>query len=120
MTERKAMTPDRKARILIAHDGKCWRCKEPFKHGDKIEFDHMQAIARGGSDDDSNIGPCHALCHALKTHGTAALRLGADIFEIAKTKRLAKGPKETKAKLPGGKQSKWIKKLNGKTELRGE
>lgn len=118
MTDRKAMTPARKARIMKSHDGKCWRCGAAFKSGDKIEFDHIQALARGGTDEDTNIGPCHDLCHRLKTHGTAALRLGADIFEIAKTKRLAKGPKQSKARLPGGKQGKWKRKLNGKTELR--
>ncbi len=127
MTERKAMTPNRKARILLSHEGKCWRCGVAFVHGDKIEYDHIHALARGGTDDDSNIGPCHALCHRLKTHGTAALRLGADIFEIAKTKRLAKkhsspvGEKPTKPKRKiqsRGFDKTLTRGFDGKTRLR--
>lgn len=115
--KRKTMTPARKARILLAHDGKCWRCDEEFATGDKVEFDHKQALARGGSDDDENIGPCHVHCHALKTFGGAS-KLGADIFEIAKTKRLAKkhaAPKQAKHSWPkrpmGG--GAYKKKLDG-------
>ena len=95
MHKRKAMTPARKKRIYKAHDGKCWRCKEPFKEGEAVEYDHMLALARGGTDDDENIGPCHVHCHKLKTFG-GSTKLGSHIYEIAKTKRLKKKHKERK------------------------
>lgn len=122
MTKRRAMTPARKARILKAHDCKCWRCKEGFADGEAVEFDHKLALARGGTDDDENVGPCHVHCHKLKTFG-GSTKLGSDIFEIAKTKRLAKkakGKKEKKhnwAKRPFG-NSKFKKKLDGTVERR--
>lgn len=87
--KRKSMHAARKARILEAHDGKCYRCGEAFDDGEKIEYDHKLALARGGTDDDENLGPCHVHCHALKTFGGNS-KLGADIFEIAKTKRIKK------------------------------
>jgi hypothetical protein len=118
------MHPARKKRILDAHDGKCWRCGVAFKEGERITYDHKCALARGGSDDDENIGPSHTdTCDKLKTYGTKALRLGSDIFEIAKTKRLAKGPKETKGrKLQGRGFSKgqFKKKLNGEVVRRDD
>ena len=118
MTKRKAMTPARKARILKAHNCKCWRCNEAFENGEKVEFDHKIALARGGTDDDENIGPAHVDCHKLKTFGTKARRLGSDIFEIAKTKRLAKKHKEPRKpnhRFPsrGFNNSGFKKKLNG-------
>lgn len=129
MTKRRSMTPKRKAAILKAHDQKCWRCGEGFGPGDKVEFDHMQALSRGGTDDDENIGPCHELCHKLKTHGTKALRLGSDLFEARKTKRIAKKhntPKDAKPKKPGRKiQSRGFqkgplkRKLDGRVVKRG-
>ena len=118
MTKRRSMTPARKARIMVAHDEKCWRCKKGFENGEKVEFDHKLALARGGADDDENIGPCHVHCHKLKTYG-GSTKLGADIFEIAKTKRLAKKhrePKKSKHRWPSRSfgNSGFKKKLNGK------
>lgn len=120
MTARRAMTDARKRRILAAHDGCCWRCGEAIMPDEPVEFDHKLALARGGTDDDENIGPAHVPCHALKTFGTAGRRLGSDIFEIAKTKRLAK-----KAAAPVGgnhawpqrpmRDARWKRKVNGET-----
>jgi len=99
---RKSMHQARKKRIFDAHDGLCWRCGLPFEDGEKIEYDHKVALCRGGSDEDENIGPMHVLCHKLKTNGTKALRLGADKFEAAKTKRIKK-----KSAAPLGSKHNW-------------
>lgn len=120
--KRKSMHPARKKRIFDAHDGKCWRCGTAFKDGDNITYDHKCALARGGSDEDSNIGPSHTdTCDKLKTFGTKALRLGADIFEIAKTKRMKDKHngtnKPARHRLGGG---KYKKKLDGTVVLRDE
>lgn len=122
--KRKSMGPARKKRIMDAHDGRCWRCGEEFKAGEAVTYDHKQALARGGTDDDENIGPSHTdTCDKLKTFGTKARRLGADIFEIAKTKRMAKKhnqPKKSKHNLGkrpiGG--GKFKKKLSGEVVRR--
>lgn len=121
--KRKSMTPARKARILKAHDGLCWRCDHPFEIDEKIEYDHKVALCRGGTDDDENIGPAHVLCHKLKTNGTKALRLGADKFEAAKTIRIKKkhaAPLTSEhnwGKRPLS-NSRFRKKLNGSVEAR--
>lgn len=121
MTKRKTLTAKQKAQIMDAHGGTCWRCGEGFADGEKIEFDHKQALARGGSDTPDNIGPAHLPCHKLKTFGTKARRLESDIFEAAKTKRLAKkhgGERKAKHTWPARKMGnpKLRKKLNGKVE----
>lgn len=119
MSQRRAMTPARKTRILAAHDGKCWRCGEPFAEGEPVEYDHKLALARGGTDDDENIGPAHAECHALKTFGTKARRLGSDIYEIAKEKRLRCGKKASKSKIQSrGFDRRYKRKLDGTMEVR--
>ena len=122
--KRKSMHKARKKRIMDAHDGKCWRCGEAFVEGDKITYDHKLALARGGTDDDENIGPSHTdTCDKLKTFGTKAYRLGADIFEIAKTKRMKKKhntPKDAKPNKPGRKlQSRGFAKGALKKKLDG-
>jgi len=99
--KRKSMTPARKARILQAHDGKCYRCEVAFEAGDKVEYDHKLALGRGGTDDDDNIGPCHVHCHALKTFGGNS-KLGADLYEIAKSKRIKR-----KNEAPHKSKHKW-------------
>lgn len=102
--KRKSMTPARKQRIWEAHDGKCWRCKQSIEVDKNVVYDHKVPLALGGSDDDENIGPSHAdTCDKLKTFGTKSRRLGADIFEIAKTKRIKKKhsePRKSKYKYP--------------------
>lgn len=102
--------------------GKCEECGAKLFPG-KFHYDHTVPDALGG---EPTLDNCKVLCavdrqscHSVKTHGaTRDTKRYSDVSIIAKTKRLAKGPKETKAKLPGGKGSKWKKTLRGEWKLR--
>lgn len=74
------MTPQRVARIFAAHDGRCHVCKRKLRAGDDYEIDHVVALAKGGTDDDSNCAPCCTGCHLIKT--------GDDVSDAAKSKRV--------------------------------
>lgn len=86
------MTPARRKRIIERYGGKCATCEStgPF------HIDHIQALARGGSDDDSNLRPLCVDCHRRKTFGRKHRRLGSDQFEIAKTKRLVRKKRKSR------------------------
>lgn len=59
----------------------CGVCDESLTMGDLIEWDHVQPLALGGTNDKANMMPMHSDCHAQKTK--------ADMTCIAKAKRQA-------------------------------
>lgn len=72
--KRGAMTPQRRARIFAAHDGRCHKCTRKLGPSDDWDCDHIIALESGGTDDDSNLAPCCDWCHTDKTaddHSTA-------------------------------------------------
>lgn len=77
ITERKAMTPARRARILARQGPLCARafCEEPW-----TEADHIVPLAMGGADKDHNV---EGLCSAHHAEKTAR-----DIRAIRKAQRL--------------------------------
>ncbi len=86
--KRRAMTPRRIAEIFARDDGRCQCCKRKLRAGDDYEVDHIIALSKGGSDDDTNLQILCSGCHAIKTPG--------DISDAAKSKRTY-----TKSKVPG-------------------
>lgn len=96
-TRRKLTTLD-KLKILVAQ-ARCPLCGERLGDLSGLDFDHVQALARGGSDTLDNIRATHTACHRVKTSGTAATSLGSDVHEIAKTKRLEREAAEFRARL---------------------
>lgn len=99
----------RKLGIFQDHLGICHICgaridgvREPW------HLDHIIPLALGGEDTEANLAPVHAKCHATKTKG--------DVKTIAKAKRVhAKhhGAREAKSPLPGGRRSRWKRKITG-------
>ena len=77
----------------------CPLCYEGIMAGDDTIWEHMQAITRDGPDEVENIRLVHKQCAKKKTIGSGATTHGSDIGEIAKTKRLEKGPKEPKGNI---------------------
>jgi HNH endonuclease len=69
----------------------CPRCGTPLITGD-VQWDHIQALGRGGSNEIGNWQPLHVECHLEKTR--------VDIREIAKTKRLEKKNRLDTIELP--------------------
>lgn len=89
--------------------GLCDKCTAELFPGN-IEYDHRVPVAMGG---ESTLENCEVLCKSCHKAKSA----GADIPNIARAKRReAKhiGAKARSARpLPGGKGSKWKKKLTG-------
>ncbi len=78
----------------------CPVCGKKLGPLDGLDWDHVQPVALGGTNDPENLQPLHKACHRLKTSGSKATSYGSDVFNIAKTKRLADGPKPSRNKMP--------------------
>lgn len=111
-TKRKNMTPRMRLKVWENHKGVCKLC------GGKIDgvrerwiVEHIIPLALGGEDAEGNMAPAHEGCALAKTFGKSG-----DIAKAAKAKRVKSkhlGMKTSKNPLPGGKGSKWKKKIGG-------
>ncbi len=98
--------------MLAAYErakGHCEGCGLPLTVG-KINYDHRIPDAMGGKPTLENCDVLCLPCHGLKTRH-------ADIPAIAKVKRLRL--RQIGAKKPSAWQSRWKRKINGQTVLRG-
>lgn len=115
MTKRKPLTLKTKLSLMKTH-ALCPECREPYSGS--VEFDHVVPLALCGADDEGNLVPLCAPCHARKTSG--------DIGRIAKAKRQGgeRGQQArrkagmTKAIPSRGFDGRYRKKLNGEVEKR--
>lgn len=116
MAARKHISRSARRDLFIAHGGICHIC------GGKIgafgveawEVEHVIPLALGGEDEPSNWRPAHAKCHKGKTRQDAA--------DIGRARRIEARHMGFKAPsrnpIPGGRKSKWKKKINGSVEPR--
>jgi hypothetical protein len=110
--KRAYLTDKQKAELMIKQCGHCAACDAYLLHG--FEFDHVQALARGGTNETENWQILCKLCHGAKTNGKPHCRLGADKYEAAKTKRLVKGRAKPKKAIPSRPFDKRLrKKMSG-------
>lgn len=65
--KRGGMSPQRRARVFAAHGGKCHVCTRKLGPTDYWEVEHVVALERGGTDDDTNLAPVCEWCHSAKT-----------------------------------------------------
>ena len=98
----------------MAADGKCQGCGCKLGGAGRTpEFDHIIALANGGENRETNLQALCRPCHRMKTD--------EDVAQKSKNRRVrAKhmGIKETRNPLPGGRKSKWKKKMDGTVVLR--
>lgn len=52
--------------ILLAHGRICHICSEPILLTDKIHFDHIIPLAKGGTHTQDNVAPSHSRCNLRK------------------------------------------------------
>src|SRR5690606_22040869 len=112
---RKKLSPTARARVFLAHDGRCAICTRKIAPGEDYDLDHVLPLALGGADEASNLVPVHVDCHRGKGGKTAS-----DIGRIRKADRNAKrhaGIKK-KSRMPGSRDSRWKKKMDGTVERR--
>lgn len=108
--------PRVKARIVLAQEGICaCGCGVKLGAGEPIEFDHTVALINGGENRESNLRALRRPCHRLKTNEDVAQK---SVEARKRNKHL--GIAATKSRLPGGKNDKWKRTLDGRTVLRGQ
>jgi hypothetical protein len=98
---RKAIADRVKLKVVIRQGGNCATCGEKLGKLEDTQFDHVPAVQLRcwdpvakdtvpPSNDKDHIFAKHVDCHAQKTFGSKASKRGADVTEIARTKRIAK------------------------------
>lgn len=114
-------TPDTPApprvrlRVFEAYDGKCGITGRKIHAGDTWELDHIQALANGGQNRESNLQPALKKAHKAKT--------ARDVAQKSKDRRVRSkhlGIHKSMCPLPGGRKSKFKRKVGGGVVLRDE
>jgi 5-methylcytosine-specific restriction endonuclease McrA len=114
--KRIRITAKRRADIFLAHSGICHLCNLKVVPGEDWDVSHEIPLEAGGKDDETNWLVAHRKCHRVHT-------ATVDIPLIAKVKRVHQrhiGAKQSKSPLPGGRNSKWKKRMDGTVVKRGE
>ena len=71
--------------------GKCYICREPADlqlHADSLDIDHIEPLAVGGKDTDTNFALTHAACNKKK--GASHLRVARCLAELQSLQQAAK------------------------------
>lgn len=89
--------PSVRARIFLAHGGKCYLSGRQIRPGDAWHLEHVKAIWEGGENRESNLKPALVAAHAEKTAEEAGRRAKADRIRL---KHLGIFP-QSKARLQG-------------------
>jgi hypothetical protein len=98
---RKAIPDLVKLKVVLRQHSLCPTCGERLGKLEHTQFDHVPAVQLRcwdpeakdtipPSNDVDSIFAKHVDCHAAKTFGSKASKRGADVTEIARTKRIAK------------------------------
>jgi hypothetical protein len=114
--KRVKITAKRRADIFLLRSGLCHLCNLKVVPGEDWDVSHDIPLEAGGKDDESNWFVAHRKCHRVHTSTV-------DMPLIAKVKRVHQrhiGAKQSKSPLPGGRNSKWKKRMDGTVVRRGE
>lgn len=114
-------TPDTPApprvrlRVFEAHGGICALTGRKIQTGEAWDLDHIQALTNGGENRESNLQPALKEAHKEKT--------ARDVAQKSKDRRVRSkhiGIHQSKCPLPGGRNSKFKRKIGGGVVLRNE
>ena len=108
MTRRSIPAKERLS-IFLRWNGGCHLCGGKITPGEAWEIEHVIPLAQGGDDHGDNLRPAHTKCHRAKTvqdAGNTARAKRREAIHVG-----AKPP--SRNPLPGGKRSKWKRKIGG-------
>jgi 5-methylcytosine-specific restriction endonuclease McrA len=110
---RKNISTKTRTSLFMKRGGICHLCNGKVGVGEAWELEHGIPLAMGGDDDEGNWFVAHVKCHAAKTKD--------DVANIAKAKRREArhiGSLVSRNPLPGGRRSKFKRKMDGTVVLR--
>lgn len=114
LERRKGFTPKQRAAVLKAAEHICHYCKGLIQEGQAWEVEHITPLAMGGTNHPDNLAPIHQKpCHREKTR--------KDVGEIARAVRLHEkhtGARTRKGTMPGSRNSRFKRRIDGRTEIR--
>jgi 5-methylcytosine-specific restriction endonuclease McrA len=113
-------TPDAKiparvrARVFLAHDGRCHRTGRKIAPGEAWDLDHVIALCNGGEHREGNLAPIlSGKPHKKKTAEDVAIK-----SKTAGIRNKHLGLAKPRHPMPGSRQSKWKRKMTGEVVLR--
>ena len=98
MTARRKLTPLDKLKIMTAQS-RCPLCGEKLGAITDVQFDHIHALALGGTDTLDNLRAVHVACHAVKTRGKGATTRGSDVGDIKHVRHVTRSHEAFRARL---------------------
>ena len=107
-TDDSKVPPRVRVRVFEAHNGRCYISGRVIRAGDRWDLDHILAIALGGKNRESNLAPVLSDSHRAKTKEDVKVK-----SKIAAIKKKHLGLSKSKTPMPGGKSSKWKRKIGG-------
>jgi 5-methylcytosine-specific restriction enzyme A len=116
-TPRKKITNKERAEIFLRAEGNCHLCGMTIRPGEDWDVSHPETgLWAGGSDDRAVLKPAHRKCHKRHTAGETTQRAK----EARVQQKYIGAFQKTGRPMPGSKRSKFKRKVNGRTVLRGE
>lgn len=112
-SERKALTPQQKARLFLERGGRCHRCRRKLGPSDKWTDEHVIALQNGGTNAWKNRDVCCGWCFKPKNR--------EDAKKAARGRKVATracGAHRAKNPMPGSRASKFKKHFDGSVSLR--
>ena len=100
-------------RVWERAGGHCHRCNRKLGPGDVWTLEHVQALINGGANAEHNLDVTCFWCFPIKNAEDVAQKA-----KNASVKAGHVGVRESRNPLPGGRKSKWKKKLDGTVERR--
>jgi 5-methylcytosine-specific restriction endonuclease McrA len=101
--------PDRvRRRVLERHDHICYLSGIEIRPGDTWEIEHKVALIEGGENRENNLAPALTKYHKIKTKAEMARKKKNN-----RVKNKHFGITRPKNPMPGSRDSKWKKTVNG-------